>query len=87
MNDLSAACRNYVRSLAGVPSQGTVLLQIFTPQFAIIALREWRCSKGAMDGSIQQGYRFDDAAMTESWRVDMGPLPPLASRAWGKEPN
>ncbi|WP_197082748.1 hypothetical protein [Bradyrhizobium sp. LTSP885] len=87
MNDLSAAYRNYVRSLAGVPSQGTVLLQIFTPQFATIAAREWRCNKGAMDGPGQQGYRFDDAAVTESWRVDMGPLPPLVSGAWGKEPN
>ena len=87
MNDLSAAYRNYVRSLAGVPSQGTVLLQIFTPQFATIAAREWRCNKGAMDGSGQQGYRFGDAAVTESWRVDMGPLPLLVYGAWGKEPN
>jgi hypothetical protein len=28
---------NYVRSFAGVPKQGTKAVQIFTPQFAIIA--------------------------------------------------
>ncbi|MFX7125212.1 hypothetical protein ABTI37_20180, partial [Acinetobacter baumannii] len=67
-DDLSAASRNYVRSLAGVPSQGTVLSQIFTPQFEINAQVDWHRSKGPMDGPGQQGYRSDNAPMTESWR-------------------
>ena len=61
---------NYVRSFAVVPklvpSQVTQFAQIFAPQFAIIAPRERRCSKGPMDDIGQHSYRFDNAWVTES---------------------
>ena len=52
----------------------------------------WRCSKGTMDGKNVHGYLFDNAGVTESYRVEVGPLPLLAVEdrllgAWGKEPN
>jgi hypothetical protein len=78
---------NYVRSFPVVPKQGTESAQIFAPQFVIIAARERRCSKGPMDDSGQHGYRFDNASMTESRSVELGPLPLLVYGAWGKEPN
>jgi hypothetical protein len=78
---------NYVRSLAGVPKQGTDLAQIFTPHFAIIAPRGTAASQGIMDGTRQYGYRFASASMTESCRVEAGPLPLHPEGAWGKEPN
>jgi hypothetical protein len=78
---------NYVRSFPVVPKQGTKSAQIFAPQFVIIALRERRCSKGLMDDTGQHGYRFDNASMTESRSVGLGPLPLLVYGAWGKEPN
>jgi hypothetical protein len=78
---------NYVRSFPVVPMQGTKSAQIFAPQFAIIAPRERRCSKGLMDDSGKHGYRFDNASMTESRSVEVGPLPLLVYGAWGKEPN
>ena len=62
-------------------------MQIFTPQFANIAPFEVACSKGIMDDTGQYGYRFDNASMTESCRVEVGPLPLLADRGLGKEPN
>jgi hypothetical protein len=44
-------------------------------------------SKGTMDDIGKHDYRFNNAWMTESCRVEMGPLPLLALGAWGKEPN
>jgi hypothetical protein len=78
---------NHVRSLAGVPKQGTDLMQIFTQQFANIAPRSGVASQGIMDDTGQYGYRFGNASMTESCRVEVGPLPSLPEGAWGKEPN
>ena len=49
----------HVRSLAGVPRQGTDLVQIFAPQFTIIALRRAVASQGIMDDAGQHSYRFD----------------------------
>jgi hypothetical protein len=46
-----------------------------------------RCSEGPMDGTGQYGYRFDNASVTPSCHVAMGPLPMLTYGAWGKEPN
>jgi hypothetical protein len=78
---------NYVRSFAGVPKQGTEVMQIFTPQFEIIAPQNTGPSQGIMDDTCQYSYRFSDASMTESFRVEMGPLPLLGCGAWGKGPN
>jgi hypothetical protein len=50
---------NYVRSFAGVPKQGTQRMQIFTPQFTIIAPRSGAASEGIMDDTGQHSYRFD----------------------------
>jgi hypothetical protein len=61
--------------------------QIFTPQLAIIRRFEGDAAKVLWTATGQQGYRFDNASMTESCRVEMGPLPLLALWAWGKEPN
>jgi hypothetical protein len=78
---------NHVRSFAGVPKQGTQWAQIFTPQFGIIAPQNTGARQRMMDGSCQYSYRFDNVAMTESCRVEVGPLPLLGRGAWGKEPN
>jgi hypothetical protein len=78
---------NDVRSFPVVPKQGAKFGRIFTPQFTIIAPRERRCSKGLMDDKGQQGYRFDNALMTESRSVGLGSLPLLVYGACGKEPN
>ena len=43
--------------------------------------------QGIMDDTGQYSYRFSDASMTESFRVEVGPLPSLPEGAWGKEPN
>jgi len=71
--------------LRGVPMHGTLILQVFTPQLENIAHSSRQCSKGPMDDSGQHGYRFDNAAMTESCRV-WGPSQP---QCWGlgKDPN
>jgi hypothetical protein len=66
---------------------GNLVAQIFAPQFAIIAPRERRCSKGLMDDTGQHGYRFDNASMTESRSVELVSLPLLVYGASGKEPN
>jgi hypothetical protein len=76
-----------VRSFSGVPKQGTECVQIFTPQFTIIAARSCVASQGIMDDTGQYGYRFRNASMTESRRGEVGPLPLLPEGAWGKEPN
>jgi hypothetical protein len=78
---------NDVRSFAGVPKPGTECVRIFTPQFAIIAPRSGVAIQGIMDDTGQYGYRFDNASMTESCRVEVGPLPSLPDGIWGKEPN
>jgi hypothetical protein len=78
---------NYVRSFAGVPKQGTQAMQIFTPQFAIIAPQNTGASQGIMDDTCQCSYRFSIASMTESCGAEVGPLPSLPEGAWGKEPN
>jgi hypothetical protein len=78
---------NYVRSFPVVPKQGTKSAQIFAPQFATIAARERRCSKGLMDDTGQHGYRFDNASMTESRSVGTGAVAAARLRGLGKEPN
>jgi hypothetical protein len=78
---------SHVRNFAGVPKQGTQCVQIFTPQFGIIAPQNTGARQGIMDGTWQYSYRFASASMTESCRVEMGPLPLLGRGAWGKEPN
>jgi hypothetical protein len=78
---------NYVRSFAGVPKQGTQSMQIFTPQFAIIAPQNTGASQGIMDDTCQYSYRFSIASMTESCGAEVGSLPSLPEGAWGKEPN
>jgi hypothetical protein len=49
---------SYVRSFAGVPKPGTQHMQIFTPQFTIIALQSNGASQGIMDDTGQHSYRF-----------------------------
>src|ERR1700737_5407241 len=44
-------------------------------------------SKGTMDDTGQHDYRFDNASMTESCRVERGPMPPLVLGAGGKHPS
>src|SRR5215207_1670787 len=75
---------NYVRNFAGVPKRGTQALQIFTPQFATIAPQYTGARQGIMDDTGQYGYRFSDASMTESFRVEVGPLPSLPEGGLGE---
>jgi hypothetical protein len=49
---------NQLRNPAGVPYQGTDLMQIFAPHFTIIALRRGVARQGMMDDTGQQHYRF-----------------------------
>ena len=75
---------NYVRNFAGVPKRGTQAVQIFTPQFATIAPQYTGARQGIMDDTGQYGYRFSDASMTESFRVEVGPLPSLPEGGLGE---
>ena len=59
-------------------------MQIFTPHFAIIAPRSGVARQGIMDDTGQHGYRFDNASMTESCRVEVGPLPSLGLGLGGR---
>ena len=54
---------------------------------ANIARFRRQCSQGLWTVTGQYGYRFDNAWMTESCSVVLGPLPSLRWGAWGKEPN
>ncbi len=82
-------CRNMYVVLRVFQAANSMLLQIFTPQFATIARAGYRrCSKGPMDDPGQYGYRSDNAPMTESWRVDDGAVATASPiRGLGKEPN
>jgi hypothetical protein len=40
-----------------------------------------------MDDADKHGYRFDNAVMTESYGVELGPLPLPVLGLCGKEPN
>jgi hypothetical protein len=75
---------NYVRNFAGVPKRGTQAVQIFTPQFAIIAPQDTGARQGIMDDTGQYGYRFRNASMTESRRGEVGPLPSLPEGLGGR---
>jgi hypothetical protein len=59
-------------------------MQIFTPQLAIIAPQSSIASQGMMDDTGQYGYPFGDDAMTESCRVEVGPLPSLPEGSLGE---
>jgi hypothetical protein len=48
---------------------------------------KWQRSKGSMDDEDCRGYPFDNAGMTESFGVELGPLPLLVLGLAGKEPN
>jgi hypothetical protein len=78
---------NHVRSLAGVPRQGTEMVQIFAPQLTTIALRRAAAGQGIMDDTGQHRYHFDYGSMTESSWAKLKPLPLFVGGAWGKEPN
>jgi hypothetical protein len=58
---------NHLRSFAGVPKPGTKAVQIFTPQFAIIAPQNTGARQGIMDDTCQYKLpfqqRFDDRIM------------------------
>jgi hypothetical protein len=58
-----------------VPKHGTVANWHLRHILENIACSEWRCSKGSMDDADSHGYRFDNAVMTESYGVELGPLP------------
>src|SRR4051794_1290363 len=75
---------DYVRSFAGVPKRGTQCVQIFAPQFATIAPQYTGVRQGIMDDTGQHGYPFGDDAMTESCRVEVGPLPSLPEGGLGE---
>src|SRR3954467_4892891 len=75
---------DYVRSFAGVPKRGTQCVQIFAPQFATIAPQYTGARQGIMDDTGQCGYRFSSASMTESCRVEVGPLPSLPEGGLGE---
>src|SRR3954471_3388485 len=75
---------DYVRSFAGVPKRGTQCVQIFAPQFSTIAPQYTGARQGIMDDTGQCGYRFSSASMTESCRVEVGPLPSLPEGGLGE---
>ena len=62
---------DYVRNFTGVPKRGTRRVQIFTPQFAIIA-PQYAGSQGTMDDAGQRSYRFSDASMTNHVALNWG---------------
>src|SRR3954451_9843744 len=63
---------------------GNLVAQIFAPQFAIIAPRERRCSKGLMDDTGQHGYRFDNASMNRIKKRRTGVVAAARLRGFGE---
>jgi hypothetical protein len=82
-----AACRNHKRGCAQFQSKEPGEHGYLRHTWQISGLLRRHRSKGPMDDTDPQGYRFDNASMTESRRVELGPLPLLVYGAWGKEPN
>jgi hypothetical protein len=61
--------------------------QVIVPHFEKYQWLEGECSKGSMDDEVSRGYPFDNARMTESSGVELGPVPPLVLGPAGKEPD
>jgi hypothetical protein len=57
------------------------------PQFEEYQMFEVAVQQSSMDDAACHGYPFDNADVTESYGVEVGPLPQLAFEAWGKEPD
>jgi len=55
-------------ALREFPGKELILVQIFAPHFAIIALRSAVASQGIMDDTGQQSYRFH----TDRWQNHLG---------------
>src|SRR5688572_1525148 len=65
-------------SLARNLSRSDICATVCKYPFVLLALH-----KGSIDDPGQHSYRFDNARMTESCRVGMGPLPLLAPSSSG----
>jgi hypothetical protein len=61
--------------------------QVIVPQFEKYQWFGRQCSKGSMDDEVCPSYPFDNANMTESYGVELGPLPALVLGLAGKELN
>jgi hypothetical protein len=57
----------------------------FAPHFEKYRMFLLHCSKGFVDDENEPDYFFIDAGMTESFGVELGPLPLPASGAWGRD--
>jgi hypothetical protein len=86
MNASWAACCKHKRYLRSSRARNWSS-QVIVPQFEKYQCFGWRCSKGPMDDEVCHGYPSDNARMTESFGVGLGPLPPLVLGPVGKEPN
>ena len=81
-----AACCDLGRGMRGSMAWNSSL-QVIVPQFEKYQWSRWQCSKGSMDDQSWRGYFLDDARMTESFGVELGPLPLTVLGLAGKEPN
>jgi hypothetical protein len=70
-----------------VPEQGTNNHRYLRHTLENIACFGWQCSKGSMDDRVSHGYPSHNACMTESFGVELGPLPLLGFGVLGKEPT
>jgi hypothetical protein len=61
--------------------------EVIVPQFEKYQWFEWQCSKGSMDEENSHGYPSDNACMTESFGVELGPTATARLALAGKEPN
>ena len=82
-----AACRNHMLGCAQFQSKEPSVHGYLRHTWQISGFLRRPRGKGPMDDTGQHGYRFDNASMTESRCVELGPLPLLVYGAWGKEPN
>src|SRR5208337_4915987 len=55
--------------------------EVIAPQFEGYQML---CSKAPMDDEDTRGYPFQNACMTESYGVELGPLPLPVIAAWGE---
>jgi hypothetical protein len=87
MNASWAACRDQVRVNARGSEAGNRCRLAFAPHIRKYCMFLLRCSKGSVDDRDEPDYVFNEAGMTESFGVELGPLPLPVLGAWGKEPT
>jgi hypothetical protein len=68
-----------------VPRHGTGARLAFAPHFEKYRMFLLHCSKGFVDDEHEPDYFFIDAGMTESFGVELGPLPLPVWGAWGRD--